>query len=415
MKVLIGCEESQEVCKAFRAKGHDAYSCDLQECSGGHPEWHLKMDIKTAIKLKKWDLAIYFPPCTYLTVSANKWYKDQPPRKSGVLVGSERRKAREESINFFMYLATSNIKRIAIENPIGIMSSFYRKPDQIIQPWMFGHGEPEAIEIYKTTGKCTAGLFNGMGTCSQVVYQFEIVTQNKLSISFVPYLFITSILNNVFQDVILVILLIIGLYTIFRPKTLFVKSKKRHYMNVTIRILKEDLTLAQQKTIQDALGIADKKDLGGALEKIGKAAFLEYCKMIVENGTPSKIDDIREARLFLLIQHYFENRLPNENEVEQIFHLSNKSKGLLKGTISHYKTRLTKFNSFLLTYLSKATQNDNTTYYEFECKSITIIEELNSIVKDNWSSHELIKRVPNSASMFHCHPDTHQKLKDYLK
>lgn len=133
---------------AFREMGHEAYSNDLVECSGGHPEWHLKMDVFQAIKSKKWDLAIFFPPCTYLTVSANKWYKDQPPRKSGTLVGEERRKARIEAIEFFMKLYNCGIPKIAIENPIGVMSSEFRKPDQILQPWMFGHGETKATCLW---------------------------------------------------------------------------------------------------------------------------------------------------------------------------------------------------------------------------------------------------------------------------
>jgi len=148
MKVLLGCEESQEVCKAFRALGHEAYSNDMLECSGGHPEWHLQMDVFEAIRMKQWDLAIFFPPCTYLTISANKWYKDQPPRKSGTLVGAERRAARVEAIKFFMDLYNCEIPRIAIENPIGVMSSEFRKPDQVLQPWMFGHGETKATCLW---------------------------------------------------------------------------------------------------------------------------------------------------------------------------------------------------------------------------------------------------------------------------
>ena len=128
--------------------GHEAYSNDLVECSGGHPEWHLNMDVFEAIKYRKWDLAIFHPPCTYLTISANKWYKDQPPRKSGTLVGAERRAARIESIEFFMQLYNCEIPHIAIENPIGVMSSEFRKPDQVIQPWMFGHGETKATCLW---------------------------------------------------------------------------------------------------------------------------------------------------------------------------------------------------------------------------------------------------------------------------
>ncbi len=151
MFVLLGCEESQAVCIEFRKRGHEAYSCDLQPCSGGHPEWHFQMDIFKAIaggmlvtqsgqlvEIKKWDIGIFFPTCTYLTVSANKWYKDQPQPKSGALVGAARRQARKEAKQFFIDLAECDIERTAVENPIGIMSTEYREPDQIIQPFYFG-------------------------------------------------------------------------------------------------------------------------------------------------------------------------------------------------------------------------------------------------------------------------------------
>ena len=147
MRILVGCEESQEVTKALRELGFEAFSCDLQECSGGKPEWHLQMDVFEAIKLG-WDMAIFFPTCTYLTISANKWYKDQPPRKSGTLVGEERRDARIEAIDFFMRLYNCEIPNVAIENPIGVMSSEFRKPDQVLQPWMFGHGETKATCLW---------------------------------------------------------------------------------------------------------------------------------------------------------------------------------------------------------------------------------------------------------------------------
>lgn len=148
MLILVGCEESQAVTIELRKLGHEAYSCDLQECSGGHSEWHLKMDVFEAIKLKKWDAAIFFPDCTYLTISANAWYKDQPPRESGTLVGAERREARERAIEFFMKLYVCDIPKVAIENPIGVMSSRFRKPDQVLQPWMFGHGETKATCLW---------------------------------------------------------------------------------------------------------------------------------------------------------------------------------------------------------------------------------------------------------------------------
>lgn len=148
MDILVNCEESQAVTTELRRLGHNAFSCDLLPASGSHPEWHLQMDALEAIKLKKWDAMIAFPPCTYLTVSANKWYKDQPPRKSGVLVGAARRKAREEAVKFFMAMINADIPLIAVENPIGIMSTRYRKPNQIIQPWMFGHGETKATCLW---------------------------------------------------------------------------------------------------------------------------------------------------------------------------------------------------------------------------------------------------------------------------
>lgn len=148
MKILVGCEESQAVTIELRKLGHEAFSCDLKECSGGHPEWHLKMDVFEAINLKKWDMGIFFPDCTYLTVSANKWYKDQPERKSGTLVGKSRRDVREKAIEFFMKLYNCEIPKIAIENPIGVISSRFRKPNQVLQPWMFGHGETKATCLW---------------------------------------------------------------------------------------------------------------------------------------------------------------------------------------------------------------------------------------------------------------------------
>ena len=161
MKIILGCEESQAVCIAFREQGHEAYSCDIQECSGGHPEWHIISDIFKIIEggffntengdlhdVWNWDMGIFFPKCTYLTISANKWYADMPPRKSGTLVGEARREARREAIDFFMRLYNCNIPQIGIENPIGVMSSAFRKPDQVLQPWMFGHPETKATCLW---------------------------------------------------------------------------------------------------------------------------------------------------------------------------------------------------------------------------------------------------------------------------
>jgi len=137
MRVLIACEESQEVCKAFRELGHEAFSCDVLECSGGHPEWHIQDDVLKHLD-DCWDLMIAHPPCTYLCVTSNRWLKEQPARKSGKLVGKERVKAQQEAVNFFIELWMAKIPFIAIENPVGIMSTRFIKPHQIIHPYYFG-------------------------------------------------------------------------------------------------------------------------------------------------------------------------------------------------------------------------------------------------------------------------------------
>lgn len=156
--VLVACEESQTVCKEFRKLGHNAYSCDILECSGGHPEWHLKCDVFEVIenncgKLETgetfslnghWDLMVAHPPCTYLSVSGARWYYN--PEDANLPIEQrrphphfpERAKLREEAIEFFLRLANADITHIAIENPVGIMSRLYRKPNQIVQPYWFG-------------------------------------------------------------------------------------------------------------------------------------------------------------------------------------------------------------------------------------------------------------------------------------
>lgn len=150
MKVLVACEESQEVCKAFREKGHEAYSCDILKCSGGHPEWHIRYDAVKVMwnslfwtmdgkqhNVPFWDMIIAFPPCTNLCVSGARWFRQK--RESG---------EQQKSIDFFMEFAYAPARYIAIENPIGIMSTEWRKPDQIIQPWMFGHPETKSTCLW---------------------------------------------------------------------------------------------------------------------------------------------------------------------------------------------------------------------------------------------------------------------------
>lgn len=131
MRVLIACEESQEVCRAFREIGHEAYSRDIRDCSGGHPEWHIERDV-LEVPDRDRDIVIAHPPCTDLAVSGARRFAEKRAD------GRQRR-----SMEFFMKFTECKCERVAIENPVGIMSTIWRKPDQIIQPWQFGCGETE--------------------------------------------------------------------------------------------------------------------------------------------------------------------------------------------------------------------------------------------------------------------------------
>ena len=141
MRVLVACEESQVVCKAFRERGHEAYSCDLLPTSGDNPEWHIQDDVRNVLRhdftTPEWDMVIAFPPCTDLAVSGARWFKEK--RENG---------QQDKSIMFFEFFTMLKTPKLAIENPIGIMSRLYRKPDQIIQPWQFGHGETKATCLW---------------------------------------------------------------------------------------------------------------------------------------------------------------------------------------------------------------------------------------------------------------------------
>lgn len=152
MRVMVACEESQAVCIAFRERGHEAYSCDIQPCSGGHPEWHIQGDALRILRpdgveivtedgakhyVPKWDLLIAHPPCTDLAVSGAKWFAEK--RADG---------RQQAAIDFFMQFVNADCEHIAVENPVSIMSTQYRKPDQIIQPWMFGHPEKKATCLW---------------------------------------------------------------------------------------------------------------------------------------------------------------------------------------------------------------------------------------------------------------------------
>lgn len=137
MRCLVACEESQAVTLALRKRGVEAYSCDLLPCSGGHPEWHIQADALEVAKLS-WDMVLAFPPCTHLAVSGARWFQEK-----------QRDGRQQMAIGFFLaFTALDHVPRVAIENPVGIMSNVYRKPDQIIQPWQFGHPETKATCLW---------------------------------------------------------------------------------------------------------------------------------------------------------------------------------------------------------------------------------------------------------------------------
>lgn len=161
MNILVACEESQAVTIELRLLGHNAYSCDIDSCSGGHPEWHIQQDVLPLLNGKcsfvtadggthnidqRWDMIFAFPPCTDLAVSGAAWFEEK--RKDG---------RQRRSIEFFMKFVNADCDVIIIENPVGIMSTLYRKPDQIIQPWQFGHPEKKATCLWiKGRGKLVA-------------------------------------------------------------------------------------------------------------------------------------------------------------------------------------------------------------------------------------------------------------------
>lgn len=183
MLILIGCEESQEVCKAFRALGYEAYSCDFKDCSGGHPEWHIKGNMKSAIIRHDWDMVFFFPDCTYITCSAEWAYKEPPYHqnvKPGTLTGKRRIEAREAALQFICDILnlceSKGITGVGFENPVGVIPKrvfrYYHQPSgsycwkvsprnldnggleatQYIQPYEFGD------DASKKTGLWLFGL-----------------------------------------------------------------------------------------------------------------------------------------------------------------------------------------------------------------------------------------------------------------
>lgn len=169
MNVLIACEESQRVCIAFREKGYNAFSCDIIQESGGHPEWHIQQDVLPLLNGNcefktndgqihkvngKWDLIIAHPPCTYLTVTGNRWFNVERYGKKAL----KRIADRDEAAKFFMKIANASCDKIAIENPIGYMSTYYRKPEQIIHPYYFAESQDDVNCERKATCLWLKGL-----------------------------------------------------------------------------------------------------------------------------------------------------------------------------------------------------------------------------------------------------------------
>lgn len=159
MRILVACEESQAVTIELRRLGHEAYSCDIIPCSGEHPEWHIQGDVLPLLNghcffttnegssphsvYGKWDMIIAFPPCTYLTCTGNKWFKPEYASRFPT-----RQQDRADAIAFFMAFANADCPRIAIENPVGVMSTRWRKPDQIVQPYFFGHDQKKTTCLW---------------------------------------------------------------------------------------------------------------------------------------------------------------------------------------------------------------------------------------------------------------------------
>jgi len=133
MRVLVGCEYSGAVREAFRSLGHDAWSCDLLPSEDNSP-WHMQCDVLGVLD-DDWDLAVFHPPCTHLAVSGARWFREKVAEQA-------------EAIRFVRLLLSAPIPRIALENPISVISSKVRKPDQIIQPWQHGHGETKATCLW---------------------------------------------------------------------------------------------------------------------------------------------------------------------------------------------------------------------------------------------------------------------------
>lgn len=177
-KVLIACEESQAVCIEFRKLGIEAYSCDIQPCSGGYPDWHLQKDVFDIITVCKWDMLIAFPPCTFLSFAGNGYFNIDKYGSNALNRWFDRVKAME----FFMNLYNSNIPYIAIENPMGFPCTAFRKPDQVIEPYYFGDRHKKRTCLWlKNLPKLQYSLHNDLFTLSTSVPKPEPIYVDKVT------------------------------------------------------------------------------------------------------------------------------------------------------------------------------------------------------------------------------------------
>lgn len=159
MNVLVACEESQAVCTEFRKLGHNAFSCDIAPCSGGHTEWHICKDVTQLLNGNIsfvtcdgvlhyidtwWDLIIAHPPCTYLSCAGNGYFNEEKYGDAARL----RKEKREEAVKFFMMFVNAPCDHICIENPCGYMNGHYRKPDQVIHPYYFASSETDSVNFH---------------------------------------------------------------------------------------------------------------------------------------------------------------------------------------------------------------------------------------------------------------------------
>ncbi|HUI30370.1 MAG TPA: hypothetical protein VLX91_09140 [Candidatus Acidoferrales bacterium] len=183
-------------------------------------------------------------------------------------------------------------------------------------------------------------------------------------------------------------------------------------MDITITVTDAELTAADKTIIKECLGLASDATLNAALKKLSKAAFMEYVKMFKERGLPTRANEVQQERLFFLLNHYFIDRLPGENEISSIFQVTpSQSKTLLRNTKSRFRTKIEKsIDNTLLQTLKSATQREDEGPYEFVCTSQSTIEELNSIVGQKGPTLEPIKKIKDLANKYICAVDTYNLL-----